>query len=164
MEQYKAIVKYKTSYYTTYLPIALAMTVMGMMDTKLMEKVEKIAVEIGQYFQIQDDYLDCFGVEKTTGKIGTDIEDCKCSWLLITAKDKCTPDQLSVLKENYGFDDAGKVAKVKRLYVDLDIKGAYKKYEEESFTNISEQIKKLGNSQLEMVFHNLLGMIYKRNK
>ena len=51
---------------------------------------------------VQDDYLDCYGAPEVIGKIGTDIEDNKCSWLVVQALDRVTPEQRKVLEENYG--------------------------------------------------------------
>jgi len=42
--------------------------------------------------------LDCYGDEAVIGKIGTDIQDNKCSWLVITAIDRASTDQLQTLK------------------------------------------------------------------
>ena len=53
---------------------------------------------MGHFFQVQDDFLDCYGDPKVTGKIGTDIEEAKCSWLVIQALERCNPEQREFLQ------------------------------------------------------------------
>ena len=44
-------------------------------------------------YKIKDDFLDCFGDPEVIGKIGTDIEDNKCSWLIVQALSKANGEQ-----------------------------------------------------------------------
>jgi hypothetical protein len=52
-----------------------------------------ILLPLGEYFQIQDDYLDYAGTPEQIGKIGTDILDNKCSWCINAALARATPAQ-----------------------------------------------------------------------
>lgn len=67
-----------------------------------------ILIPLGEYFQVQDDYLDCYGLPEHIGKIGTDILDNKCSWNVNTALKFATPEQRKVLDvsgaSGYSFD------------------------------------------------------------
>jgi len=87
------IVTYKTAFYTFYLPAASAMHVCGLSDEAAFARAREICIRLGQFFQIQDDYLDCYGSPEVIGKIGTDIEDNKCSWLVVQAILRCSPEQ-----------------------------------------------------------------------
>lgn len=46
----------------------------------------------------QDDYLDLFGDPSVTGKIGTDIQDNKCSWLVVQCLQRASPEQRQILQ------------------------------------------------------------------
>ena len=163
LERYRAIVKYKTAFYTFYLPTALGLLISGVTAPSAYQVSRRICCAMGEYFQIQDDYLDCFGDPKVIGKIGTDIQDNKCSWLVVQALDRCDEKQRKVLLDNYGQWDDKKVAIIKDLYRQLDLPAVFAKYEEDSYKTIQKELDEL-KILPRAVFEVLLGKIYKRSK
>ncbi len=163
LDRYTSIVKYKTAFYSFYLPVALGMIVSGITDPHSYATARKILLIMGEYFQIQDDYLDCYGAPEVIGKVGTDIQDNKCSWLVVQALDRVTPKQRRVLEENYGQHDLKKVSKVKKLYEELDLATVFAQYEENSYRDIQTLLAQISDIPAE-VFQFLLRKIYKRSK
>ncbi|XP_029958284.1 farnesyl pyrophosphate synthase isoform X1 [Salarias fasciatus] len=164
MQRYKAIVKYKTAFYSFYLPVAAAMYMSGIDSEVEHSNAKHILLEMGEFFQIQDDYLDCYGDPAVTGKIGTDIQDNKCSWLVVTALEVMTPKQRAELEACYGRHDEASVEKVKALYNTLQMPTLYHKYEEESYQRLQKLIACHAQNLPHSVFLNFAKKIYKRNK
>ncbi|PWU83783.1 putative farnesyl pyrophosphate synthase [Trypanosoma cruzi] len=98
---------------------------------------------IGEYFQVQDDVMDCFTPPEQLGKVGTDIEDAKCSWLAVTFLGKANAAQVAEFKANYGEKDPAKVAVVKRLYSKANLQADFAAYEAEVVREVESLIEQL---------------------
>lgn len=166
LEKYWFIVRYKTAYYSFYLPVALALYYCQSATPKNLKQAMDILVPMGEYFQVQDDYLDNFADPETLGKIGTDIMDNKCSWLVNQALAIVTPDQRKVLEDNYGRKDKTCEANVKKLYDELNLAKIYADYEEKTVGDIRKMIDNVDESEglKKGVFEEFLRKIYKRSK
>ncbi|RZF44795.1 hypothetical protein LSTR_LSTR000747 [Laodelphax striatellus] len=163
MDRYNSIVKYKTAYYSFHLPIALAMRMAGINDEERHRQAKTILLEMGHFFQVQDDYMDCFGNPEITGKVGTDIQEGKCSWLVVVALQRATYEQRQLLKECYGSSDPEKVHRVKALYEELALPATFATYEEESYNLIKTHIQQISAGMSHDLFFKLLEKIYRRD-
>ncbi|KAF4729331.1 hypothetical protein FOZ62_030044, partial [Perkinsus olseni] len=91
IERFNTIALYKTAFYTYYLPAAVGVLVSGDKEAKqYLPVIKEVCLKLGVYFQAQDDFLDCYASPEVLGKVGTDIEECKASWLYCTAIDVLT--------------------------------------------------------------------------
>lgn len=160
------IVIYKTAYYSFYLPVALALHMLNIGTPKNLKQAESILIPMGEYFQIQDDYLDNYGDPAVIGKIGTDIQDNKCSWLVNQALAIATPEQRKILEENYGRKDNDKEAVIKKLFDEMKLDERYREYEDKVVGDIKNMIDNVDESEglKKSVFEAFLAKIYKRSK
>ncbi|CAA0818025.1 Farnesyl pyrophosphate synthase 1- mitochondrial [Striga hermonthica] len=160
---HRRIVQYKTAYYSFYLPVACALLMAGE-NLENHVNVKDVLIDMGIYFQVQDDYLDCFGEPEKIGKIGTDIEDFKCSWLVVKALELCNEEQKKILFEHYGKENPADVAKIKALYNELNLQGVFAEYESQSYERLTSSIEAHPSKPVQAVLKSFLGKIYKRQK
>lgn len=98
-----------------------------------------ILIQLGEYFQIQADFLNYINTVEEVGKARSDITENKCSWCINVALVVSSPEQRKVLEENYGRMDPEKEVRVKEIYEMSRLREQYRIYE----TSLKEQIEAL---------------------
>ena len=158
------------------MPVALAMYFLGISPQQARDPyalASSILLPLGEYFQIQDDYLDYAGTPEQIGKIGTDIVDNKCSWCINVALAVASPEQRAVLDANYGRKDAEAEKRVKEIFNAVGVPEKYAKYEEEAYRRIMSLIQTIPEAGLGVegevklkreAFVSFLEKLYKRQK
>jgi len=179
LSRHSIIVIYKTALYSFYLPVALALLLCGFpvekrneSDPDYYKTALDILVPLGEYFQIQDDYLDFSGTPEQIGKIGTDIVDNKCSWCINIALAHANSTQRAILDANYGRKDPEAEERVKQVFREVGVDALYAEYEAQSYARINALIDAVPEVQSpcgeavlrRAVFRTFLEKIYKRTK
>lgn len=124
MEQYLKMIGLKTAVLIAC--SAKIGAIIGLASETQCEALYDYGYQLGLAFQVADDYLDAFGDEKVFGKpIGGDILNCKKSWLTVRALEKTADKEgfLEAFKMQAETPEqkADKIAKVKKMYIDLGI-------------------------------------------
>ncbi|XP_071454523.1 farnesyl pyrophosphate synthase-like [Hetaerina americana] len=163
MERYLTIVRNKTAHHSFRAPVTLALFMAGIRDLETHRQVKTIQMEMAQFFQVQNNFLDCYADIKVLGRPGTDIEDGKLTWLSIVALQRASPKQLKVMQECYGEKDPEKVACVKELYNELELPFMYKIYEGQSYDLICTQVQQNTKNLPHKLFFKFLEKIYVKN-
>ena len=135
---YRKMAACKTSHYTFFLPVACALHLTDTASSQALTEARQICDAIGEYFQVQDDYLGCWGDEAMTGKGNNDVAEKKCTWLAVTALTRCTgPEQLLELQKGLVRGDTRRVT---AMYEELGMRDAFLEYEARSFAAIRHQL------------------------
>lgn len=142
VDKYNAIIDHKTAFYSFSAPVRLGMILSGLADRCIHQQADVILRRMGQFFQVQDDYLDCFGDPLVMGKIGTDIEEGKCCWPIVTALSIANEKQRAILEKNYARKEKQNTEAVKQVYRELNLEAIYKQYEMDSVIELRGLIEK----------------------
>ncbi|XP_069668791.1 farnesyl pyrophosphate synthase-like [Periplaneta americana] len=163
MERYKTVTKYRTAYHTFQMPVSLALYMAGTRDVETHRQAKTILMEMGQFYQVLADYLNCYGEPELTGRVGTDIEDGKCTWLAVVALQRASESQRQILQECYGSKHPEKAAKVKELYNALGLPSTYKIYEEQTYGLLCTQIQQITRGLPHKLFFKFLEKVYEKD-
>ncbi len=115
--------------------------------------IYQFGINIGIAFQLQDDYLDSFGDQKSFGKkIGGDIVANKKTFLLITALNNATFEDHQTLKswiDAKDFNEQDKIEAVKSIYTKNLVDKSSKKLMDEYFNIAMDNISQInGNDKI----------------
>ncbi|CAH2042337.1 unnamed protein product, partial [Iphiclides podalirius] len=91
----------------------------------------------------ENDFMDCFDAESTTGKTGTDIQEGKCTWLAVNSLQRCSARQRKIFHECYGSWDPEHVARIKQIYEDMALTKLYKEDQRIRYENFMSQVREL---------------------
>ncbi|WBW71853.1 ER farnesyl pyrophosphate synthetase Erg20 [Schizosaccharomyces osmophilus] len=166
LKNYDFIVTYKTAFYSFYLPVKCALLLSGNFNERADATTKRLSKLLGYYFQAQDDYLDCFGNYASLGKVGMDIEDNKCTWLVCQAKMAASAEQLMFLEKHYGGRNQDSVFKVKQLYRELGIPNMYQNFVEATVEKIMTEINDIDEDTgiKKIIFYKFFKLIHKRSR
>lgn len=136
-DYYKEIITNKTAYYTVFLPVYLGL-VLAQCDSSLLhsELLQEWCLLLGCYFQVRDDYLDVFADASVLKKEGTDIQEGKCSWVVLTVLSMCSEEDRATIQQHYGKKEKEDVRVVKEVFSKYDVKSCFLRYEEEALQRI----------------------------
>lgn len=143
LEEYIRMIKLKTS---VLLAASLEMgAIVGGATRNNCDRLYGFGKNLGIAFQIQDDYLDCFGDPEKFGKeVGGDIRRNKKTFLLIKARETVSGAQKVQLERLLENNEEGKVEKILAIYKDCGIdewaKHLQKQYADKAFQNLEDVV------------------------
>lgn len=152
LEDVKKIHYYKTASYTAFMPIEAGALLAGA-NKRQVSLLLSYAKHLGLAFQLMDDTIGIFGVEKEIGKpVASDIEENKKTILVFKALEKCNKSDKEFIKKSLGHPVTDKdFKKIKKIIVasgsldySLNLAGKYIKeainiIESSDFNNESKQ-------------------------
>ncbi|KAF2887167.1 hypothetical protein ILUMI_19006, partial [Ignelater luminosus] len=155
MTHYYKLAKYKT-YHLFTLPIIIAMYLSGQYNQDVYEKAESICCELGIFFQIKNDFKDCFAYYP----IGSDIRQGKFTWLAIFAVEKGTVEQRSILEKHYGQNNSESESIIFNLYNELCLTEEYNILRKDRYNYIVNRILDLSKPSLQRVLNNYVEELF----
>ncbi|CAK1584583.1 unnamed protein product [Parnassius mnemosyne] len=148
MERYKMIAYHKFGYFASKFPVLSALILCNKFNKDSQRNIDNILTDIGIWGQIYNDLTDFFDDDKRTGKTGSDIQTGKCTWLAVTALQRCNEKQRKEFEACYGSWEPENVNRIRKLYEDLNILNIYFHEERATYEATVKKIQSLPSNAL----------------
>uniref|UniRef100_A0A1L8DZE3 Putative polyprenyl synthetase n=2 Tax=Nyssomyia neivai TaxID=330878 RepID=A0A1L8DZE3_9DIPT len=156
LELYKATTKTASTCIVSYLPVMLGMTLAGYKNMEDIKKAQGILSQLGYFYLVENDYLECFGDPNLSGKPGRDIQMGRCRWPIVAFVEVASPEQKELMKAHYGKDNEESVAIVKQLMEDVNIHQLYVDYMSELYHKLMKDIEENSYGDMKNVYLKLV--------
>ncbi|GAB0095629.1 farnesyl pyrophosphate synthase [Sergentomyia squamirostris] len=162
-ERYKLIADNISVYIAGVFPVLLGMTLAGYTDPSIIKRANPFLRELGHFYLVQDDYLDCFGDPEKNGTVGTDIQEGKCRWLAVTCYERATSAQREYFKLHYGKNNKESIEKIKQLYMEMNLPQIYDDYTNELNSRLLNWIDQEPDRKMQILYNKLREPIFDSN-
>ena len=145
LADYLKMIEYKTA---VLVGAALKMgAIIAQTSKENADLIYEFGLNLGIAFQLQDDYLDCFGDPETFGKqVGGDIIENKKTYLYLKAMEFAQPEEKAQLLHLYSIqpqDNSDKIESVKEIFTQTRASNATQKAIEEFTMKAFETLIKM---------------------
>ena len=129
------------------------------------EHLYDFGVNLGLAFQLQDDYLDCFGDPEKFGKqIGGDIISNKKTFMMLKALELDNSGELNKWIERESFNSSEKVVAVKALYKTLKVDELASELMDEYYSKGLESLAAISiNDEKKIMLESFAAQLMKRS-
>lgn len=129
------------------------------------QHIYDFGVNLGLAFQLQDDYLDCFGDPEKFGKqIGGDIISNKKTFMMLKALELDSSKELNKWVEKTSFDSTEKVNAVKALYKTLKVDDLASKLMDKYYLKALESLAAISvNDEKKIILKKFAAQLMKRS-
>lgn len=145
LENWNLMVVNKTSYYSIWSPFVSGLCASQKLPKEVWnsEQLRDVLIRAGKLFQCQDDWIDIYGTSAKIGKVGSDIQEGKVTWLFAKAMEVGNEQQKKLLMENNGHKEQEKVDIVKQIYSDLHIEELCIQHQDQEYQIIKDTMSKI---------------------
>lgn len=160
-QRYYKTIRNKTAFYSFVLPVHAALILAGEDTAEALAESGRAMCKLGDFFQIQDDYLDFYGDPAVTGKVGTDIEEGKCTWLGLELLKLADEDDKRAFAEAIGHSERREI--IADLYTKYQLDTRYDNMATEFKSEYTQLLAGLKNGHVKRVAEAFASMILGRN-